>query len=434
MREPKELRIEYIYVRNVEWGETSQLVDGNMTLNKDELLQAIADDAEYFESLELHIVHPGENCRILAIQDVMQPRCKIDAPETSYSGIWGKRAPLGEGRTLALKGVVVSDIYYAPLNIKWYLDMSGECSRYTQFSKHFHVVVDASPKSDCTPLNYAQALKHASLTINVMMAKLGLGQPVDDVETFKLGPVGPGPDGNPLPKVAYSVVHMAQHDTWNFLVYGQSAVGFLPMILQPTEILDGAMLWRYWEPNYYLQNENYIKELMSRHGKDLEFVGVVISNNVMRIDDKETMAMMSARLCRDTLKADCVMVNKSGMGHGQLDASLNFIWCEEMGMPAVVNLAAVSNDKPGDNLVVFNPKVDAVINSSRNYILHHPKVDRLIGEHADVPCLRGLDPWGPFEHSTGAAYQGHMNQLGDFFMTADSDLDYQPDIAGGKGA
>lgn len=423
----KELRIEYIYVKDVAWGETSRLVDGKMTLNKQELLDAVAEDTEYFESFELHIVKPGDDCRILAIQDVMQPRCKVDAPETTYPGIWGKLAPMGEGTTLALKGIVVSDVYYAQMNIKWYLDMKGECAKYSQFSKHFHVVLDAVPKKETTPLNYAQALKHASLTINVMLAKLGLGQKCDDFETFSLGPVGPGPDGKPLPKVAYSVVHMAQHDTWNFLVYGQSAVGFLPMVLQPTEILDGAMLWRYWEPNYYLQNENYIKELMSRHGKDLEFVGVVISNNVMKIDDKETMAMMSARVCRDTLKADCVMVNKSGMGHGQLDASLNFIWMEKMGMPAVVNLAAVSNDKPGDNLVVFNPKVDAVINSSRNYILHHQKVEKLIGEHANVPSLLGLDPWGPFDHTTAAAYQGHMNQLGDFFVTADADLSWKED-------
>ena len=83
------------------------------------------------------------------------------------------------------------------------------------------------------------------------------------------------------------------------------------MVVQPTEILDGAMVWRYWEPNYYLQNEMYIKELLNRHGKDLEFVGCVFANNVMRLDGKETMGMIGARLCRDTLRADCVVVNKS---------------------------------------------------------------------------------------------------------------------------
>ena len=41
------------------------------------------------------------------------------------------------------------------------------------------------------------------------------------------------------------------------------------------------MIWHYWEPNYLLQNEVYIKELMRRHGKELEFVRIVFANNVM---------------------------------------------------------------------------------------------------------------------------------------------------------
>ena len=208
----------------------------------------------------------------------------------------------------------------------------------------------------------------------------------DEVEVFEREPVDPGKH---LPKVAYFVTHMASHDTWNFLYYGQSALNFLPIVVQPTEILDGAMIWRYWEPNYFLQNEVYIKELMKRHGKDLEFMGIVFSNNVMKIDGKDTMGMIGATLCKETLGADCVMLNKSGMGHCQLDSALAFNWCEKFGMDAVLNLSAVSNDEPGDMLVIADPKVDAVINSGRNYDLEHPKVDRLIGEHTNVPCLLG---------------------------------------------
>ena len=92
------------------------------------------------------------------------------------------------------------------------------------------------------------------------------------------------------------------------------------------------MVWRYWEPNYYLQNEVYIKELMKRHGKDIEFVGFVMDNNVMKIDGKDAMSMMAATLCKETLKADCVIVNKSGMGHCQLDSALAFNWAEKMGI------------------------------------------------------------------------------------------------------
>ena len=310
------------------------------------------------------------------------------------------------------------------------MDMGGPCAKYTHFSKHYHVILDATPAEGVTDASYAEALKHASLTINVYLAKLAIGQKPDETEEFEMGPVGPGKDGKPLPKVAYLVTHMASHDTWNFLVYGQSAIGFLPTILQPTEILDGAMVWRYWEPNYYLQNEVYLKELLRRHGKDIEFVGVVFANNVMKIDGKDTMGMMAATLCKETLKADCVIINKSGMGHCQLDSALAFNWAEKMGMTCVMNLSAVSNDKPGDMLVISDSKIDAVVNSGMNYDLNHPRVERVIGEGTNVPSLMGVDVYGPFTHTTNFAYQGIWSQLGDCYVTTDSDLPEVPQTNG----
>lgn len=421
----KRLQIDYIRVKKVQFGKKTELSEGVLTVNKEELINQAK--SELFGSLDIKLAVPGESCRILGIHDVMQPRCKADAPETSYPGIWGKLAPMGKGRTVALKGVVVSDIYYAKCNIKYYLDMGGECAKYSNFSRHYHIILDATPAEGVSDASYAEALKYASLSINVYLAKLAIAVKPDESEVYELGPVGLGADGKPLPKVAYLVTHMASHDTWNFLVYGQSALGFLPTILQPTEVLDGAMVWRYWEPNYYLQNEVYIKELMKRHGKDIEFVGFVMDNNVMKIDGKDAMSMMAATLCKETLKADCVIVNKSGMGHCQLDSALAFNWAEKMGMTCVMNLSAVSNDKPGDMLVISDSKIDAVINSGRNYDLHHPRVERVIGEGANVPSLMGIDVRGPFTHTTNFAYQGIWSQLGDCYVTTDSDLPEVPE-------
>ena len=413
----KRLQIDYIKVRDVKFGEKTSLDKGVLTVNKEDLLKEAASDL--FGSLDIQLVRPGENCRILGLHDVMQPRCKAEHPEESYPGIWGKLAPAGEGRTVALKGVVVSDIYYAKCNVKYYMDMGGPCAKYSNFSRHFHVCIDATPGEGVSDASYAEALKRASLSVNVFLAKLAIGLEPDETEVFERKPV---PAEKKLPKVAYLVTHMASHDTWNFLYYGQSALNFLPIVVQPTEILDGAMIWRYWEPNYFLQNEVYIKELMKRHGKDLEFVGVVFDNNVMKIDGKDTMSMISATLCKDTLGAYCVMLNKSGMGHCQLDSALAFNWCQKLGMTAALNLSAVSNYEPGDMLVIADPKVDAVINSGRNWDLDHPKVDRLVGEKANVPCLLGLDPRGPFKHTTNFCYQGIWSQLGDCYVTTDSDI------------
>lgn len=413
----KRLQIDYINVSKVQFGCKTELKDGVLSINKTELLEMAK--SELFGSFDIKIAAPGDDCRILAIHDCMQPRCKAEAPETSYPGIWGKLAPMGDGRTVALKGVVISDIYYAKCNIKYYLDMGGECAKYSNFSRHYHICIDATPNEGVSDLSYAKALKNASLTINVFLAKLAIPLKPDKTEIFERKPVDPV---KKLPKVAYLVTHMASHDTWNFLYYGQSALNFLPFVVQPTEILDGAMIWRYWEPNYFLQNEVYIKELMERHGKDLEFVGVVFSNNVMKIDDKDTHGMIAANIAKETLGADCVMINKSGMGHCQLDSTLMFNWCEKLGMPAVLNFSAVSNDEPGDMLVVADPKVDAIINSGRNWTLHHPRVSTLIGEKANVPCLLNLDPWGPFDHETNFCYQGIWSQLGDNYVSTDVDI------------
>ncbi len=413
----KRLQIDYVHVHDVQFGEKTSLVNGMLTINKEEAMKIVNSDL--FGRIDLKIAKPGESCRILSIHDVMQPRCKADHPEESYPGIWGKLAPTGEGRTVALKGVVISDIYYAKCNIKYYLDMGGECAKYSNFSRHIHVCIDATPGEGVTDATYAEALKHASLSLNVYLAKLAIALKPDETEVYERKPVDPSKH---LPKVAYFVTHMASHDTWNFLYYGQSALNFLPIVVQPTEILDGAMIWRYWEPNYFLQNEVYIKELMKRHGKDLEFVGIVFANNVMKIDCKDAMGMIAATLCKETLGADCVMLNKSGMGHCQLDSALAFNWCQRLGMPTVLNLSAVSNDQPGDMLVIADPNVDAVINSGRNWDLNHPRVERLIGEHSNVPCLLGIDPWGPFTHTTNFCYQGIWSQLGDCYVTTDSDI------------
>lgn len=122
----KRLQIDYIRVKKVQFGESTGLENGILTVNKDELIGMA--NSEMFGTFDIKLAVPGESCRILAIHDIMQPRCKADAPETSYPGIWGKLAPMGEGRTVALKGVVVSDIYYAKCNIKYYMDMGGLCA------------------------------------------------------------------------------------------------------------------------------------------------------------------------------------------------------------------------------------------------------------------------------------------------------------------
>jgi glycine reductase len=413
----KELSIDYVNVRDVVFGKRTELQNGVLTLDKEELLNMA--NKPIFDSFDVKIASPGDSCRILGVHDVTQPRCKAAAPETSYPGVWGSLTPAGEGKTVALRGVVITELYYPKANVKWYLDMCQPCSEYSYYARHHHVILDAPPGKGISDATYIEALKHSALSINVHLAKLAVGQTPDKTETFSHHPLE---DGKKLPRVAYLCTLHATTDFWNFLYYGQSAIGYLPIVVQPTEILDGGVVFRYWENTYVLQNEPYVKELLSRHGKDLDFAGVVFANNTMRIGDKSAMGLIAAGLCKHTLRSDCVMVNKSGMGHAQLDAAMTFNWCETMGMTSALNLAGVSNDTPGDMLVIADPKVDAVVNSGRHFLLDHPKVERVIGEGANVPSLLGINPRGPFTHTTNYAYMGVYGQLGDCYRTMDDDV------------
>ena len=94
-----------------------------------------------------------------------------------------------------------------------------------------------------------------------------------------------------------------------------------------------------------------------------------------------------------------MVVNKSGMGHAQLDSALAFNWMEKFGMPAISNQAAVSNYEPGDMLVIADPRVDAVISSGAPTGTSSTRRSTASSANtANVPCLLGYNPWGPFTH------------------------------------
>lgn len=56
------LELGYIYVKNVAFGEKTELKDGTVYVNKNELLETIAD--ERLAKLDVDIVHPGDSVRI----------------------------------------------------------------------------------------------------------------------------------------------------------------------------------------------------------------------------------------------------------------------------------------------------------------------------------------------------------------------------------
>ena len=67
----KRLEIDYIRIKDVQFGEKTSLKDGVLTVNKQELIDIAA--SELFGTLDIQLAKHCESCRILCIQEVMQP-------------------------------------------------------------------------------------------------------------------------------------------------------------------------------------------------------------------------------------------------------------------------------------------------------------------------------------------------------------------------
>jgi glycine reductase len=413
------LQIDYIDIKTVEFGSQTLIQGNTLVINKEDLLSQI--DISYFETADIFIARPGEKVRVLGIADCTQPRVKADNPDGSYPGYLGEIVPAGDGRTVALKGVLITELYPIKANAKSLIDMSGPIADISMLSRHNHIVLDLRPKEGVDGALFCQAQKIAALKLSVYLAKLGIECPPDKTANYELTPVGLGADGKPLPKVAYLTSQWGGFDVQQFFYYGQSSLGMLPMVIHPNEMLDGAFIYRYFQPTYYYQEEVMIKELYARHGKDIEFVGVVMTAGKTEISAKEASSMAAVAIAKNCLKADNTINTGAGMGHCQLEQQMMHIWSEKLGMSAVTIMPGVSIEKPGDLLVISDAAVDAVIHNGSGPIMEYPRVDTLIGTH-DIPALMAHDLHGPFTMPTNLSVAGIYSKQGACYQTDDLDL------------
>lgn len=415
----KRLEIDYIDITQAQFGEETKLEGSVLYLNKEDLIRQF--DTSIFQSVDIILASPGDEVRILGVADCTQPRVKADAPDTTFPGYLGKVAPAGEGRTVALRGVLVTELYPLKANFKGLIDMKGPIADISMLSRHIHIILDLRPKEGINAPTYCEAQKQAALRLAVYLAKLGIGREPDETKVYELTPVGPGPDGKPLPKVAYLTSQWAGFDVQQFFYYGQSGIGTLPVVMHPNEMLDGAFINRYFQPMYFYQEEAMIKELYERHGKDIEFVGMVMTCGKTETQAKDVSSMIAASVAKDYLHADITINTKAGMGHCQLEQQMMHIWSEKLGMKAVTVMPGVSSEKPGDLLVISDPRVDAVVHSGDVKTMEYPHIDTLIGVE-DIPALMAYDLHGPFTITTNGTVIGGNTTQGGNYMTEDLDL------------
>lgn len=295
------LTVETIRIKDLQFGESTCLRGGVLYVSKEDIL-AFAAGEPCFDTLKIDIARPGDSTRIINVVDVVQPRCKM-SDNIDWPGVLTDDYEIaGGGVTRAVEGMGIvlcqNDTYWSR---KWgSFDMSGECAEINPYAKMPMLVIEPLTPADADFREYREALRRVGFKTSVMLAKATRERAADSSEIFDNSERHPG-----LPNVAYVYqIYSKQYDTQNYrepMLYGNAVPDTLPLIMQPTEVLDGAI-----SPcggfrcvtTYEIQNHPVIIELMRRHGKELNFAGVVITVTSVEAKHRNLVSKMAASLLK----------------------------------------------------------------------------------------------------------------------------------------
>jgi len=336
------LEIESIDIKDIQADSKTYTKDGVLYINLKELEELILKDPR-IKSVDVDLVYPGDNVRILNLLDVIQPRCKIDKVDADFPGFIGKMQIAGSGRTRSLTGVVV--LVSNPGTRRkenGLLDMAGPIADLSPYAKMKNVSIAPYIQDGTEERDFENAVKDAGLKTAVYLARAAEGHPVDEVEVYDLDI--PNPDlESKLPRVAlYYQLYSPQFDHRKMsdpCLYGTHVSNLMPTVMHPNEILDGGLVgWLAIKAldTYSVQNHAVIKELYRHHGKDLIFVGVVCATANMEPVARVRSACMAANLVKNVLGADGVILIKILGGLPHIDLALTGEECEKLGVKTAI--------------------------------------------------------------------------------------------------
>ena len=384
------LELGKIYIKDIQFASESKIENNVLYVNKDELRKAIWDD-EAIVSVEFDIAKPGESVRITPVKDVIEPRVKVEGRGGIFTGVLSKVDTVGEGKTIALKGMAVVTTGKIVGFQEGIVDMTGPGAEYTPFSKLNNLVIIAEPAEGIKQHEHEKAVRFIGFKAAKYLGELARNLQPEETKVYETKPLLEQIAQYPnLPKVGYVYMLQTQgllHDTY---VYGVDAKQIVPTILYPTEIMDGAIVSGNCvsacdkNPTYVHLNNGVIEELYEKHGKEINFLGVIITNENVYLADKERSSNWTAKFTK-YLGLDAAIVSQEGFGNPDTDLIMNCKKIETEGVKTVI----VTDEYAGQNgasqsLADADPKADAVVTGGNaNQLITLPKLDKVIG-HIDV--------------------------------------------------
>jgi len=387
------LELGKILIKDVVFGDVTSLKNGVLSVNEKELVDLLMED-EHLKSVELDIAKPGESVRITPVKDVVEPRVKVEGPGGVFPGVLSKVDVVGSGKTNVLKGCAVMTTGKIVGFQEGIVDMTGPGAELTPFSKMINLVVKCDPIDGIKQHDHEKAVRFAGFKAAAYLAETAKTLSPDEVEVFEVDTLLDGIKKFPdLPKIGY--VHMLQtqgllHDTY---VYGVDAKQIVPTILYPTEIMDGAIVSGNCvsacdkNTTYHHLNNPVVHDMLAEHGKTINYVGNIITNENVYLADKERSSNWTAKLA-EYLGLDGVIISQEGFGNPDTDLIMNCKKIEAKDIKTVIITDEYAGrDGASQSLADADKAADAVVTGGNaNEVITLPPMDKIIGtlDYTDI--------------------------------------------------
>lgn len=390
-------------VKGLRLGERTRLENGLLTVDPSEIAAMVRVN-ENIADVSVAVALPGESTRIIHVTDAVEPRFKPDAGSVTFSGMLGAPDLAGNGRTNRLTGVTVVATVDLPPGVnndggvkEAIIDMSGPGAPYCPFAQMLNLVVHFKMKPGVALPEMAASWRVATLKVAQLLGAVTRDLPPDSVETFELEL-----PAQPLPRLVYVLPSMIRGDVHSTFWYGAS-ITTTPTLAHPNEVVDSALVsgdyfissHRY--PTYYYQNDPIIRELYQRHGRDINFVGVLLCMCLIPGEaEKYRQAVQIAKIAR-MLAADGAVVAVSTGGHTYADQML---MCQELERSGIKTVLGVDEycgeDGKGFPLVTYVPEAVAIVSTgNQESCIQLPAVDRVLGGSEYLPGTTFDDGYRP---------------------------------------
>ncbi|MDY2985734.1 MAG: glycine/sarcosine/betaine reductase component B subunit [Synergistes jonesii] len=391
------LELHKVHIKGLEFADETHVKDGVLYVNKAEAETLIAEDRN-FTKVSVDFARPGEKTRIIPVKDAVEPRVKM-GKGNYFPGFAAPMGKAGEGQTLVLDGAAVVTCGPIVAFQEGFIDMSGPAAPYTPFSATYNIVLSVEPVADLEKHLYETSLREAGLKLAVYLARRAdeHGAKADEVAVFEKGDTFEESKKYPdLPKVVYVCMNITQgllHDTY---LYACDLRPSMPTLIHPNEVLDGAMVSGNCvsacdkNTTWHHCHNPIVQTLYAHHGKDINFLGVIPTQESTVLDGKIRASQMNLSIAQQ-LGADGVIVSEEGYGNPDTDLCLNAKNFENAGIKAVlVSDESAGTDGASQSLADATPELTGFISTGNvNEMIEVPAMDKVIGYPESIAVLSG---------------------------------------------